>query len=1273
MTDPNGQVTLMEYDRVGRKTKVTAPDGGITSLAYNYGTGFSVGTQHVMTTLSGAGLVSPLASWNYFDGLGRSVRKEATAPDNKITVTEIQYESRGAIRQKSLPYFKTLESAAGRWSTSSHDALGRVIRLDSPDGTRSLVCFNDWVTGTIDAADHRQRVPKDAYGRTVRVDEYQGTFSTCTTDVGSPYATTVYQYDNRDNLIAVTDAKGNVTTLTYDEQSRKKNMRDPDMGYWIYGYDANGNLTDQTDAKGQVTWFRYDALNRQVQKDFTTQKALGSGDIRYTYDGTTNNRKGRLQQILDASGTVVFQYDSMGRVLRSDRTLDGVTYTTQNTYDGLGRLLTVTYPGTPVKTIGYAYNGPVLDKVFEGTTTYIQYTNYNPLGQAGTTTYGNGVSTTTTYANANNTVCGQQNFRLCTLKTTGPGSGGGGGGGTSTTYNAVADFSGTQGFHGWYYLNSNGGQLTWNGNFWSGSDGYISLWDDGGHPGDSTDLVRRWVAPQAGSVQITGNTFDGDTACGVDGVQVTIKKNGTILWQQTIAAGDTTGYSFNLSNTVAVSDQLDFVTNKLTTSSCDSTVLNPTIVLTTAGGGGGGSGSSTTYSAVTDFSGVQGQHGWYYLSSTGAQLTWNGNFWSGSDGYIGLWDDGGHPGNSTDAVRRWVAPQGGSVQITGNTFDGDTSCGVDGVQVTIKKNGTVLWQQTIAAGDTTGYSFNLSNTVAVNDQLDFVTNKLTTSSCDNTVFTPTIVLTAGGSGTTYQDLRYVYAANGNVSDIYDNLVVAGAGDQHLSYDSLDRLTLANGPYGTAGANASLTYTYDELGNLTLNSQVGTYTYPVSGSNSVRPHAVTTAGSNTYSYDSNGNLTAGAGRSLTYNLENKPLTIAIAGQTTTFVYDGDGRRVKKTAGSTVTRYVSKLYECDNASCSRMVFAEGQRIATVGASGSVYYYHTDHLGSSSVMTDSVGAKVQTVTYFPYGAIRINNSSVSPAVDVPYKYTGQEFDATTGLYDYGARQYDASLGRFISPDSLVPEPANPQSLNRYSYVKNNPFRYIDPTGHEPDDIGCWWCAYQSGLGSIGDPSHSSSQALSTLGNIYADAIGPSMHGDLSGTNFINDRLLGLEQNRGEMQWIDRMFAPYVTAADLNAGAVLLSLGGSAIKSVFEGGWNFFSGLLGFGEQPAAESLYHYGFSSDAESIIKNGLRPGMDGKIYLTTTDNLSPLQAQIDLALAPNAGLRDAVFQVDVKMLRSMGVDISQPELVPRLFNMPGGGIQHTIQGANVPATAIQRIR
>ncbi|HMZ56303.1 MAG TPA: SpvB/TcaC N-terminal domain-containing protein [Nitrospira sp.] len=189
VTDPNGQVVATEYDAVGRKTKVTSPDGLITTLSYNYGTGFTVGTQHVLTSTSGAGLVTTLTSATYFDGLGRSIRQETTGPDSKTVVTEVQYDSRGAVRKKSLPYFKTLESVAGRWATTSYDALGRVVRMDSPDGTRRLSCYSNWVIVGIDAADHRKRETKDAYGRTVRVDEYQGTFSSCDTTVGTPYAT----------------------------------------------------------------------------------------------------------------------------------------------------------------------------------------------------------------------------------------------------------------------------------------------------------------------------------------------------------------------------------------------------------------------------------------------------------------------------------------------------------------------------------------------------------------------------------------------------------------------------------------------------------------------------------------------------------------------------------------------------------------------------------------------------------------------------------------------------------------------------------------------------------------------------------------------------------------------------------------------------------------------------------------------------------------------------------------------------------------------------
>ena len=73
--------------------------------------------------------------------------------------------------------------------------------------------------------------------------------------------------------------------------------------------------------------------------------------------------------------------------------------------------------------------------------------------------------------------------------------------------------------------------------------------------------------------------------------------------------------------------------------------------------------------------------------------------------------------------------------------------------------------------------------------------------------------------------------------------------------------------------------------------------------------------------------------------------------------------------------------------------------------------------------------------------------------YTFTGQRWDSGLGLLDYRARFYDPVLGRFVSADTLVPEPGNPQDLNRYAYVRNNPLRYTDPTGHwifeeAPDD---------------------------------------------------------------------------------------------------------------------------------------------------------------------------------------------------------------------------------
>ena len=171
----------------------------------------------------------------------------------------------------------------------------------------------------------------------------------------------------------------------------------------------------------------------------------------------------------------------------------------------------------------------------------------------------------------------------------------------------------------------------------------------------------------------------------------------------------------------------------------------------------------------------------------------------------------------------------------------------------------------------------------------------------------------------------------------------------------------------------------------------------------------------------------------------PDSVTRGAATTSFIYDDDGRRAKKTAGSNTTIYVNDLYEIINAAAVKYIFAGNLRIAKITGTD-IKYFHKDHLGSSTVMTNASGLSVETSEYLPYGRNRDQSgTSVSD-----YKFTDQELDTSTGLYNYDARLYDPVVGRFISADSIVPDIYNPQDLNRYSYVRDNPLLYIDPDGH-------------------------------------------------------------------------------------------------------------------------------------------------------------------------------------------------------------------------------------
>ena len=95
----------------------------------------------------------------------------------------------------------------------------------------------------------------------------------------------------------------------------------------------------------------------------------------------------------------------------------------------------------------------------------------------------------------------------------------------------------------------------------------------------------------------------------------------------------------------------------------------------------------------------------------------------------------------------------------------------------------------------------------------------------------------------------------------------------------------------------------------------------------------------------------------------------------------------------------------------------------------------------VSDAAGQAVGRVQYDPYGEVL---TSALPVTLTDRLFTGQRFDSSSGLYYYNARYYDPHLGRFIQPDSLVPDPLNPAAWNRFSYCGNNPASYVDPSGH-------------------------------------------------------------------------------------------------------------------------------------------------------------------------------------------------------------------------------------
>ncbi|MCX5999067.1 MAG: hypothetical protein NTU41_05585, partial [Chloroflexi bacterium] len=191
--------------------------------------------------------------------------------------------------------------------------------------------------------------------------------------------------------------------------------------------------------------------------------------------------------------------------------------------------------------------------------------------------------------------------------------------------------------------------------------------------------------------------------------------------------------------------------------------------------------------------------------------------------------------------------------------------------------------------------------------------------------------------------------------------------------------------------------------------------------------------------------------------------------TTFIYDGDGNRVLKTESGQTTLYVNPYYEKNltTGEVTTHYYLGDREIAYKNNSG-LRYVSQDQLGSTVTTTNSSGSVVSTVKYYPYGECRISTGNL----DTDELFTGQRLD-DTGLYYYNARYYDAAIGRFISADTIVPDPSDPQNLNRYSYCLNNPLAYVDPSGHN----AVWDAIVQVVVGPVRDKAEDLTNTLYCL----------------------------------------------------------------------------------------------------------------------------------------------------------------------------------------------------
>ncbi|MEZ2390162.1 RHS repeat domain-containing protein [bacterium RCC_150] len=305
----------------------------------------------------------------------------------------------------------------------------------------------------------------------------------------------------------------------------------------------------------------------------------------------------------------------------------------------------------------------------------------------------------------------------------------------------------------------------------------------------------------------------------------------------------------------------------------------------------------------------------------------------------------------------------------------------------------------------------------------------------------TSITATNTSSTVLAKRAYTYTVNGTKDGALRKTLTTETGAvTTYGYDEINRLTSA------VTGSTTETWAYDKDGNRTVDTKTGTATVYAAYNAadqlcwtgaSAASCASPPGGATTYGYDANGNTTAAGATTQSYNVFDQFTSNTSGGTTTNYTYNGPRNDSRLTAGATsflngslgITRQTT-----GGATTSFIRDPQGNLISMRTSTGASFYYTTDALGSTLLLTDSTQAAAATYSYDSWG--NTTSSGAQSAVN-PWTYAGGYNDTTSNTIKFGARYYNPTRGRFTQADP------SGQSANRYAYVGCNPINATDPTG--------------------------------------------------------------------------------------------------------------------------------------------------------------------------------------------------------------------------------------